>query len=150
MFLTIDLSQCYHVSQKFLNVVNKSFPSDTGSPKFSSKDNLSHGERQTLLDLRNNKSIVIKPADKGGAIVILNRTDYITKDESHLSDTITYEKNLRVTFTTNMSRSSTKKSTNSRLTMKFKMHLGLKTLRLRLCTFCPKYTNQEARPQCVP
>lgn len=34
-------------------------------------------ERQALLSWKNNKNIVIKPAGKGGAIVILNKTDYI-------------------------------------------------------------------------
>ena len=43
------------------------------------KNNLTKDETQRLKLLQNNKHIVIKPADKGSAIVIMNRTDYITE-----------------------------------------------------------------------
>jgi hypothetical protein len=46
------------------------------------KNNLSHRER--LRSLQNNQNIIIKPADKGRAIVILNREDYISTIEKHL------------------------------------------------------------------
>ena len=39
-----------------------------------------------------NKEIVIKPADKGGATVILNKKDYITKGKRQLSDKKFYQK----------------------------------------------------------
>ena len=42
-------------------------------------DNLNKRERVALKILSNNKNIIIKPADKGGATVILNRRDYITE-----------------------------------------------------------------------
>lgn len=37
--------------------------------------NLSPHEEKAILQLQNNKSIVIKPADKGSAMVIMDRTD---------------------------------------------------------------------------
>ena len=118
--------------------------------KTSSKDNLSHGERQALLDLRNNKSIVIKPADKGGAIVILNRTDYITEGERHLNDNITYKK-LSCDPHDKHVKIINKEIDHRQVDQEIKDALRPKeTLRLRLCTSCPKFTNQEARPQCVP
>ena len=48
--------------------------------------NITHDENTALNSLLNNHDIVIKPADKGGAIVILNRADYIAEGERQLSD----------------------------------------------------------------
>ena len=39
-----------------------------------------------------NNDIVIKPADKGGSIVIINTTDYITEAERQLNNPDHYEK----------------------------------------------------------
>ena len=57
-------------------------------PKNSKIDNISEGERKALTTLSKNvnKTIVIKPADKGGAIVIQNTTDYIQVCNALLSD----------------------------------------------------------------
>ena len=41
------------------------------------KKNLKKEELTAITTLRENKDIVIKPADKGGNIVIMNREDYI-------------------------------------------------------------------------
>ena len=38
--------------------------------------NISPNERKAIKELRDNETIVIKPADKGSAVVILNREDY--------------------------------------------------------------------------
>ena len=48
--------------------------------------NITKLERKCLSDLANDHSIVIKKADKGGAIVIQNRTDYVAEGERQLSD----------------------------------------------------------------
>ena len=47
--------------------------------------NLSYQERQALKDLRNNENLIILPADKGNATVILNTTDYNQKMTELLS-----------------------------------------------------------------
>ena len=39
--------------------------------------NISPNERKAIKQLRDNEAIVIKPADKGSAVVILNRKDYM-------------------------------------------------------------------------
>ena len=39
--------------------------------------NLKKEEWQVITTLRNNKDIVIKPADKGGNIFIMNKQDYL-------------------------------------------------------------------------
>ena len=49
-------------------------------------------EKQILNLLQNNQHIVVKPADKGSAIVIMNRTDYITEATRQLSDNKFYTK----------------------------------------------------------
>ena len=41
------------------------------------KDNLSDSEKQALAELQRNTSIVIKPADKGSSVVIMDRQQYI-------------------------------------------------------------------------
>ncbi|KAJ8023245.1 hypothetical protein HOLleu_35605 [Holothuria leucospilota] len=49
-------------------------------------DNLSSQERQALRELRSKENIVIKPVDKGGAIVLQNREDYISEEHRQLAD----------------------------------------------------------------
>ena len=41
--------------------------------------NISPNERKAIRELRDNQKIVIKPADKGSATVILNREDYLAE-----------------------------------------------------------------------
>ena len=54
--------------------------------------NTSKHERQAIVTLRKNTDIVIKPADKGGAIVIMNKEDYIKEGERQLANTTHYQK----------------------------------------------------------
>ena len=42
-------------------------------------------ERETIISLRKNNNIVIFEADKGGAVVVMNKTDYITEARNHLN-----------------------------------------------------------------
>ena len=54
-------------------------------------NNLTSKERQALYDLKNDKSIVIKGADKGSAVVAWDREDYIKEPEKQLGDSDVYE-----------------------------------------------------------
>ena len=54
--------------------------------------NLSKNELEALNDLKNDKSIVIKSADKGSAVVVWDREDYCKEAERQLSDPEVYEK----------------------------------------------------------
>ena len=56
------------------------------------RDNLSPLERSALTHLRRRNDVVIKPADKGSAVVVLSREDYIEKAQSQLSNTDHYKK----------------------------------------------------------
>ena len=44
-----------------------------------------------MRSLQNDRSVVIKPAGKGSAVVVWDRTDYLKEAERQLSDAKTYE-----------------------------------------------------------
>ena len=54
-------------------------------------DNFTPGERQALRQLKAREDIVIKAADKGAAVVIMNLCDYITETYRQLNDTRYYQ-----------------------------------------------------------
>lgn len=60
--------------------------------RYSEKSNLSQQEKEALKQLMQNKHIVIKPADKGSAVVILNRQHYILEANRQLNDKTYYSK----------------------------------------------------------
>ena len=47
------------------------------------KDNLNFQDKVAIRELKNNTDLVIKPADKGSAIVIMDREDYIFEAEKN-------------------------------------------------------------------
>ena len=55
-------------------------------------DNLTQAERSALRDIQERDDIIIKPADKGGAVVVMDKTTYIQEAERQLSDCRFYEK----------------------------------------------------------
>ncbi|CAJ0931337.1 unnamed protein product [Ranitomeya imitator] len=59
--------------------------------KFQFHTNLSHSERLSLEQLSSDKSLIIKPADKGGTTVIMDRTDYLDEVFRQLGDTTVYK-----------------------------------------------------------
>ena len=54
--------------------------------------NLDIKTRTAMKKLKENKNIIIKKADKGGGIVIMNTSDYVEKIHTMLADPETYEK----------------------------------------------------------
>ena len=44
-----------------------------------------------MRGLAEERSIIIKPADKGSCVVVLDRTDYLAEAENHVSDSNTYK-----------------------------------------------------------
>ncbi len=48
--------------------------------------NITSSEHRALRDLKSNNDIVVKKADKGGAIVVLNRSDYIEECHRQLNN----------------------------------------------------------------
>ena len=55
-------------------------------------NNLTREERSALYSLKNDKNIVIKSADKGSAVVVWDRDDYIKEPEEQLGHKDIYEK----------------------------------------------------------
>ena len=50
-----------------------------------SKSNVSKIEQEAIISLRKNKDIVIFEAEKGGAVVVMNKSDYINEAIKHLN-----------------------------------------------------------------
>ena len=49
------------------------------------KSNISETEREAIISLRKNNNIGIFEADNRGAVVVMNKTDYITEARNHLN-----------------------------------------------------------------
>ena len=69
----------------FINGLNLSQPE-------SNKSNLSKKQWKGINDLKNNDSIIIKEADKGGCVVIMNKTHYKAMVYNQLDDRVTYKR----------------------------------------------------------
>lgn len=67
-------------------------------------DNLSIDERRALHELRNNDSIVIKPADKGSSTVVMDKSAYVTECYRQLNNTDYYRKLDRPIYGDNVSK----------------------------------------------
>ena len=58
--------------------------------KAPDKKNLTRAEEKCIKGLKNDKNIVIKNADKGSSVVIMNRSDYLIEGYKQLSDPLFY------------------------------------------------------------
>ena len=55
-------------------------------PQCPKKRNINNDQAKAVKELSSNVDIVIKPADKGGATIIQNRSDYVEEGLRQLSD----------------------------------------------------------------
>lgn len=62
------------------------------SVRYKIKHNISRGETSCLKELAEDRSITIKPADKGGGIVVLDIDTYMTEASRQLGDRSAYHK----------------------------------------------------------
>ena len=67
------------------SVINE-FLKELDTPLTRTTKNLKKKEHQAMRELYTNTDIIIKPADKGGSIVIMNTTDYIAEAERQLNN----------------------------------------------------------------
>lgn len=66
----------------------KSLPTDQEKfIKLFEKPNISKTEQETINSLRTNNELIIKPADKGGATVVMSRLSYIREARRQLNNT---------------------------------------------------------------
>jgi hypothetical protein len=77
------------ISNRVFNKANELFI-DASSGIF---DSLSRDELYALHTLSHDRDIIIKPADKGGAVVIVNRDAYASEARRQLYSPLYYEKN---------------------------------------------------------
>ncbi|CAJ0944716.1 unnamed protein product [Ranitomeya imitator] len=56
------------------------------------RHNVTPLEKQALTSLKDNNHIIIKPADEGGATVVMNKNQYVAEIKRQLADTTTYRK----------------------------------------------------------
>ena len=56
------------------------------------RDNLEPEEAEALLELRNNRDIIVKPADKSSAVVLMDREQYLWEDYRQLNNGTYYAK----------------------------------------------------------
>eukprot|EP00745_Piridium_sociabile_P015908 TRINITY_DN23717_c1_g1_i4.p1 TRINITY_DN23717_c1_g1~~TRINITY_DN23717_c1_g1_i4.p1 ORF type:complete len:920 (-),score=175.07 TRINITY_DN23717_c1_g1_i4:31-2790(-) len=77
----------------YCNTVESQVKSHVPNPK-SLRDNLSSDQRKALRELQQhvkNRTLRISSADKGGAVVVQNLTDYVREAERQLNNTTYYE-----------------------------------------------------------
>ncbi|CAJ0960945.1 unnamed protein product [Ranitomeya imitator] len=85
----------YHAVETFISLLDsdiKSTVHDQHLGLLPVQHNLNPSEKQALDSLSRNKNIIIKPADKGGATVVMNRNQYTAEVRRQLSDPTTYRK----------------------------------------------------------
>jgi hypothetical protein len=63
---------------------------DSDNLRVVDTQNLSRAEREAIKQLKGRPGIIIKPADKGSSIVIMDRSKYVEEAERQLSDTNYY------------------------------------------------------------
>ncbi|XP_060073403.1 uncharacterized protein LOC132553191 [Ylistrum balloti] len=74
----------------FLNIITETIKTEVAPRKV--KNNLTKQERLALESLMNNVEIIIKPADKGGAVVVMDKTDYINEAHRQLYNPANYRR----------------------------------------------------------
>lgn len=77
---------------KYINVITEEITNNQTTNTNKPHRNLHSDEFTAIKELRNNQDIIIKPADKGGAVVVMNKTDYLNEVYRQLNDESIYKK----------------------------------------------------------
>ncbi|CAJ0957757.1 unnamed protein product, partial [Ranitomeya imitator] len=84
----------YHPVETYIELVKndvKKVLESIEKGNYHVRHNLSVEEKRALSTLKENKQIIIKPADKGGSIVVLDRDYYMREIRTQLRDLDTYQ-----------------------------------------------------------
>uniref|UniRef100_A0A8C5LUX9 Reverse transcriptase domain-containing protein n=1 Tax=Leptobrachium leishanense TaxID=445787 RepID=A0A8C5LUX9_9ANUR len=82
-----------HAVETYIDIVEREMSKVYSRPHFTrASPNMSAMDFSILKRLRCDPSITIKPADKGGALVIMNSKDYMKEIQRQLSDSETYRR----------------------------------------------------------
>ena len=76
----------------YLSMLEEEIVNLTKQENSDSFDNLTKAEKEALRNLSADKSIIIKGADKGSAVVVWDRLDYLKEANSQLDDSLVYER----------------------------------------------------------
>ena len=76
----------HHTIEAFIEATNNEINEEIAHIKPPKYSNLSKGEQNALEDLQERDDIVIVNVDKGGAVVIMDVTNYIEKAERQLNN----------------------------------------------------------------
>ncbi|CAJ0954911.1 unnamed protein product [Ranitomeya imitator] len=86
--------QSHHAVETFIGFIKDSFISlkeDMGRGQLFYPPNLTIEERHSLKNLQEDRTIIIKPADKGGALVMMDKNKYVAEITRQLSDDSIYQ-----------------------------------------------------------
>ena len=123
------------------------------------KQNLRVQERASIKSLRLDTTITIKPADKGGAVVVMDTCDYIKEAERQLSDVKYYK---RVSTDLTAEHTARINTYLEGLTLKGEINNKVKhklittssqtphRVRLLISTYSPKSTRESLHLQAAP
>ncbi|XP_053571770.1 E3 ubiquitin-protein ligase MARCHF6 [Bombina bombina] len=87
-----------HARPKALDIFQKTIEekltilSEKNLKKSNNSSNLTASEKNALKSLSDNETILIRPSDKGGNVVVLNKKDYIVEARRQLDDKEVYSK----------------------------------------------------------
>jgi hypothetical protein len=85
-----------HIDKFIINFISGRIIRIAGEPFIEAShgfsNNLSHEERISLQALSRDSSIIIKPADKGGSVVIMNRESYFSEARRQLDNLKYYQR----------------------------------------------------------
>ena len=76
----------------YLSRLSEDLINKANTPQNNRFDNLTKNERAALKGLMEDNNIIIKGADKGSAVVVWDKEDYLTEAECQLGDSKVYEK----------------------------------------------------------
>ena len=86
-----DNTNLLEYMSRILHELTTSHELNNHKKAFRHTNNITNTEEQAIKALRNNEQLIVKPADKGGAIVIWPRESYVTEANNQLNNKRNYK-----------------------------------------------------------